>query len=209
MQSAPRPTAFVRTATQNGERERPVFRLRLRYLLILFSFFFCFFFLFFFPRGRQKERALRTRAVRSSYEMFLGKEARVARVAYMRFIIMLQRVRCVTNSVVIILITGGPWVRRNYCREKLVCPSARPCLCFAPSPPRLCSPFTFSENFHLSFPFIKLHSWRQFWLYKDIVRSLKEKNVTTDLWFLIFNQMRVIWRKRRNSFVPLSIECKS
>lgn len=73
-----------------------------------FSSFFPSFFVLLSSWEAKGEKALRTRAARSSYEMFRGKEARVARVAYMRFIIMLQRVRCVTNSVVIILITGGP-----------------------------------------------------------------------------------------------------
>ena len=99
----------VRSNSHAKWRERET-RLSFTFTLFIdpFFLFLLLFFLFFFPRGRQKERALRTRAVRSSYEMFRGKEARVARVAYMRFIIMLQRVRCVTNSVVIILITGGP-----------------------------------------------------------------------------------------------------
>lgn len=58
---------------------------------------------FFFKGGKRREleRLLQLRNVPR-------KEAHVTRVAYMRFIIMLQRVRCVTDSVVIILITGGP-----------------------------------------------------------------------------------------------------
>ena len=164
MQSAPRPIAFVRTAAQNGERPpRSVFRLRLRYFRRGAWFFLSYFFLFFFLVLLSSWEAKGESCPNSNGSLQLRnvprKEAHVARVAYMRFIIMLQRVRCVTKSVVIILITGGPWVRRNYCREKLVLS-----ICPAVSAFRLHSPLgnvhrKFLENLHLFLSFVKFHSW--------------------------------------------------